>query len=73
MKLIIRRVYRPLDQTVQKMDQVAAGSLDTRLNVESMGEDFQKLATGFNSMMEKILVLMDQVKMEQHQIETDPV
>ena len=68
-KLIIRRVYRPLDQTVQKMDQVAAGSLDTRLNVESMGEDFQKLATGFNSMMEKILVLMDQVKMEQHQIE----
>lgn len=68
-KNIIRRVYRPLDQTVQKMDQVAAGSLDTRLNVESMGEDFQKLATGFNSMMEEILVLMDQVKMEQHQIE----
>ena len=68
-KIIIRRVYRPLDQTVQKMDQVAAGSLDTRLNVESMGEDFQKLATGFNSMMEEILVLMEQVKMEQHQIE----
>ena len=68
-KGIISRVYRPLDQTVQKMDQVAAGSLDTRLNVESMGEDFQKLATGFNSMMEEILVLMEQVKMEQHQIE----
>ena len=66
---VIKRVYRPLDQTVQKMDQVAAGSLDTRLNVESMGEDFQKLATGFNSMMEEILVLMEQVKMEQHQIE----
>lgn len=68
-KNIIRRVYRPLDQTVQKMDQVAAGSLDTRLNVESMGEDFQKLATGFNSMMEEILVLMEQVKLEQHQME----
>ena len=68
-KKIIRRVYRPLDQTVQKMDQVANGSLGTRLNVESMGEDFQKLATGFNSMMEEILVLMEQVKLEQHQIE----
>lgn len=68
-KNIIRRVYRPLEQTVQKMDEVAAGSLETRLNAESMGEDFQKLATGFNSMMEEILVLMEQVKMEQHQIE----
>ena len=68
-KDIIARVYRPLDQTVQKMDQVAAGSLDIRLNAESMGEDFQKLARGFNAMMEEILVLMDQVKLEQHQIE----
>lgn len=68
-KKIIRKVYRPLDQTVQKMDQVASGSLGTRLNVESMGEDFQKLATGFNAMMEEILVLMEQVKLEQHQIE----
>ena len=34
-----------------------------------MGEDFTKLAVWFNSMMEEILVLMDQVKMEQHQIE----
>lgn len=68
-KNIISRVYRPLDQTVQKMDQVAAGSLDIRLNAESMGEDFQKLARGFNAMMEEILVLMEQVKLEQHQIE----
>lgn len=68
-KNIIRWVYRPLDQTVQKMDEVAAGSLETRLNAENIGEDFQKLATGFNSMMEEILVLMEQVKMEQHQIE----
>ena len=34
-----------------------------------MGEDFVKLATGFNSMMEEILVLMEKVKQEQHQIE----
>lgn len=66
---IIQRSYRPLDQVVQKMDDVAAGSLKTRINEENMGEDFAKLATGFNSMMEEILVLMEQVKLEQHQIE----
>src|SRR5699024_40274 len=68
-KGVISRVYRSLYQTVQQMDEVAAGCLESRINVASMGEDFQKLATGFNSMMEEILVLMEQVKMEQHQIE----
>lgn len=68
-KRVIRKVYRPLDKVVRKMDDVASGSLKTRINVEHMGEDFTKLAVGFNSMMEEILVLMEQVKMEQHQIE----
>lgn len=68
-KRIISKVYRPLDKVVRKMDDVASGSLKTRINVEYMGEDFTKLAVGFNSMMEEILVLMEQVKMEQHQIE----
>ena len=68
-KSIISKVYRPLDKVVRKMDDVASGSLKTRINVEHMGEDFTKLAVGFNSMMEEILVLMEQVKMEQHQIE----
>lgn len=68
-KRIISKVYRPLDKVVREMDDVASGSLKTRINVEHMGEDFTKLAVGFNSMMEEILVLMEQVKMEQHQIE----
>ena len=68
-KRIISKVYRPLDKVVRKMDDVGSGSLKTRINVEHMGEDFTKLAVGFNSMMEEILVLMEQVKMEQHQIE----
>lgn len=68
-KRIISKVYRPLDKVVRKMDDVASGSLKTRINVEHMGEDFTKLAVGFNSMMGEILVLMEQVKMEQHQIE----
>lgn len=66
---IIRRVYEPLDKVVTKMDDVASGSLKTRINVENMGEDFTKLAVGFNSMMEEIQILMEQVKLEQHQIE----
>ena len=68
-KRIISKVYRPLDKVVRKMDDVASGSLKTRINVEHMGEEFPKLAVGFTSMMEEILVLMEQVKMEQHQIE----
>lgn len=68
-RIIIRKVYRPLDKVVHKMDDVASGSLKTRINVEHMGEDFIKLAEGFNTMMEEIQVLMDQVKLEQHQIE----
>lgn len=66
---IISKVYRPLDKVVRKMDDVASGSLKTRINVEHMGEDFTKLAVGFNGMMEEIQTLMEQVKMEQHQIE----
>ena len=68
-KRVICIVYRPLDGVVQKMDDVAAGFLDVRIDVEGMGEDFAKLAVGFNSMMEEILVLMERVKQEQHQIE----
>ena len=68
-KAVIQMVYRPLDKVVRKMDDVASGFLKTRINVDHMGEDFIKLAVGFNSMMEEIEVLMEQVKLEQHQIE----
>ena len=68
-KRAIQIVYSPLDRVVQKMDDVAAGALDVRLDVGYIGEDFSKLAIGFNSMMEEILVLMERVKQEQHQIE----
>ncbi len=68
-KKVIQKVYHPLDRVVKKMDDVAAGSLTARIDAGYMGEDFAKLATGFNSMMEEILVLMEQVKQEQHQME----
>ncbi len=68
-KVLIRKMYQPLDKVISKMDHVATGSLRTRINVENMGEDFVKLAVGFNSMMDEIEVLMEQVKLEQHQLE----
>lgn len=67
--MIIRKTYSPLDKVVKKMDDVATGSLKTRISVENMGEDFTKLAVGFNSMMEEIQILMEEVKLEQHQVE----
>ena len=39
-KRIISKVYRPLDKVVRKMDDVASGSLKTRINVEHMGGRF---------------------------------
>lgn len=69
MKILIQKMYQPLNKVVSKMDHVATGSLRTRINVENMGEDFTKLAVGFNSMMDEIEVLMEQVKLEQHQLE----
>ncbi len=68
-KILIKKMYQPLDKVVSKMDHVATGSLRTRINVENMGEDFTKLAVGFNSMMDEIEVLMEEVKLEQHQLE----
>ena len=62
-------MYQPLNKVVSNMDYVATGSLRTRINVDNMGEDFTKLAIGFNSMMDEIEVLMEQVKLEQHQLE----
>lgn len=68
-RALVRKMYQPLNKVVSKMDHVATGSLRTRINVDNMGEDFTKLAIGFNSMMDEIEVLMEQVKLEQHQLE----
>ena len=68
-RALVRKMYQPLNKVVSKMDYVATGSLRTRINVDNMGEDFTKLAIGFNSMMDEIEVLMEQVKLEQHQLE----
>lgn len=62
-------VYRPFNNIVEKMEAVSTGQLEVRMKEENEGEDFKILALGFNSMMEEIHILMEQVKLEQQQLE----
>ena len=66
---LIRRLYHPLDYLVGEMNRVAEGRLDVRICGENTGEDFQKLAKGFNYMMDEIDALMHRVQQEQIQKE----
>lgn len=71
--LILRKMlysfYEPINQVVVAMDDVAEGKLDERIEIENMDADSQKLKEGFNSMMDEIDRLVEQVKLEQHQME----
>lgn len=71
--LILQRMmasfYEPLNRVVTAMDDVAEGELDKRIDMNNMDADSRKLAEGFNSMMDEIDTLLEQVKLEQHQIE----
>jgi Predicted signal transduction protein with a C-terminal ATPase domain len=66
---IIYRSYKPLDNVVQAMNHVAEGQLDERINMKNVGSDFDKLANGFNYMMDEMKTLMEQVKKEQQQMD----
>lgn len=66
---LVAFAYRPLNNIVSKMEAVSNGQLEVRIKEEQAGEDFKKLALGFNSMMEEIDILMGQVKLEQKQLE----
>lgn len=64
---ITKRLYRPINKVVAKMNDVSKGDLGTRIYVDDMDSDGRKLADGFNIMMDEIDVLMEQVKEEQRQ------
>jgi len=51
------------------MNSAAEGNLDVRIKMENAGTDFQKVAYGFNFMMDKINELMLQVKREQQEMD----
>ena len=66
---ITKRLYRPINKVVSKMNDVSQGDLRTRIELEDMDSDGRKLADGFNIMMDEIDVLMERVKEEQRQLD----
>lgn len=64
-----KKLYRPINKVVAKMNDVSRGDLGTRIELEDMDSDGRKLAGGFNIMMDEIDVLMERVKEEQHQLD----
>ncbi len=64
----VGNLFTPLKIIISKMAQVADG--DTTIQVEEMqvGEDLKTLNDGFNTMVERIDLLMAQVKEEEQQI-----
>lgn len=69
MRRIVKMNYEPLATVVSAMDHISDTELDYRIPTEDMGADFEKLGQGFNSMMDDIAKLMDQVRTEQHQLD----
>ncbi len=67
-KKVLNRTYKPIETMLEGFNAVAEGNLNMRISSENLGVDFAKLATGFNSMVEKINTLMTQVIQEQQQL-----
>lgn len=65
---ITSKLYEPINNIVQKMNDVSKGNLRTRFESEPVDSDSQKLQEGFNIMMDEIDTLIDQVKEEQEQM-----
>jgi len=66
---VVKMYYEPMEKLVTKMAQVSEGNLDIRINEAHSGQDFATISKGFNHMMEEMNQLIEQVKLEQHQIE----
>lgn len=66
---LVKEIYRPLAAFIMSMKSVSEGKLEVRMNLNAQGEDFIIMAKGFNSMMNEIAFLMEQIKEEQKQME----
>ena len=65
---ITGKLYEPINNIVQKMNDVSKGDLRTRFESEPVDSDSQKLQEGFNIMMDEIDTLINQIKEEQEQM-----
>ncbi len=68
-KKTIHKLYHPLNKLVNKMNDVSQGHIQTRISIKDMDSDTKKLTMGFNTMMDKIHILIKQVKEEQLQLD----
>ena len=65
---LMSKVYAPLDDIVREMASVSQGKMDVRINAEPLGEDFEKMAEGFNVMMDKLEESMEEIRIKQEQL-----
>jgi len=66
---IVKHSYQTMNEIVYCMECVSDGQLEVTMNENPSGDDFSKIAQGFNHMTRQLGNLMEQVKEEQHQIE----
>lgn len=65
---IFLRMYAPLEQIVQEMASVSNGRTDIRITTKDLSQDFERMADGFNSMMDRLCEMIEEVKRTQEQI-----
>lgn len=65
---ILSRVYAPLDDVVKQMATVSEGRMDVRISAERLGTDFEQMADGFNTMMDRLCEAMEEIRIKQEQI-----
>lgn len=65
---MVEKAYAPWGNIVTAMGKVSEGELETRVSVKEDDPDMKVVEKGFNSMMEKIVKLMEQIKEEEQQM-----
>ena len=65
---MVEKAYAPWGNIVTAMGKVSEGELETRVSVKEDDPDMKVVEKGFNSMMEQIIKLMEQIKEEEQQM-----
>lgn len=81
-RLLKRSFLSPLEEMVETMEQIRDGEAESRLNIASDVQEFRKIDTTFNSMMDRIrklkllaydrLIQMQQTQLQYYQIQIRP-
>lgn len=81
-RLLKKSFLSPLEEMVETMEQIRDGEAESRLNIVSAVQEFRKINTTFNSMMDRIrklkllaydrLIQMQQTQLQYYQIQIRP-